>query len=440
MPGLTAPVDAASLQDACDRIAPPPWQAASAPAPEATGRTLFVAPGGDDRNPGTAERPFRTLARAVNSARGPGDVVLVAPGDYVEAVTLRRGGAAGRYLTVLSQTPGGARILPPRGTYSTVVIQANYVAFEGFDVQGGEGHAIEAHHVHHVRIAGNHVHDSGGSGISTGYGEYFVIEANLSRRNAATNWFHTSGISVYQARELAPERDEGAFAIVLRGNISCGNSEGPLIDGEHTDGNGIIIDDFQDIHGKNVSGPYRHRTLVENNLVFGNGGKGIQVTWSDNVTVRNNTAAFNNQDSQNPATWRGELSNAQSTGNIWVNNIAIADTGADHRNSGIGTYSYGGYVNDVVWSNNLSFSGHPGERSVTAEGSAAPGAGDNMLGRDPMLEDPLAGLFHPGPGSPALGAGTAAFGVPERDLAGRLREGAAVDLGALQPRQERPPG
>ena len=49
------------------------------------------------------------------------------------------------------------------------------------------------------------------------------------------------------------------------------------------------------------------------------------MTWSDYVTVRNNTAWHNNQDLLNTGTWRGELSNAQSSNNTWVNNIAVAD-------------------------------------------------------------------------------------------------------------------
>ncbi|MGO6690549.1 right-handed parallel beta-helix repeat-containing protein, partial [Rhizobium leguminosarum] len=70
---------------------------------------------------------------------------------------------------------------------------------------------------------------------------------------------------------------------------------------------------------------YTFKTLVENNLVYENGGKGIQVTWSDSVTVKNNTAYHNNQDPQNSGTWRGELSNSASSNNTWVNNIAVAD-------------------------------------------------------------------------------------------------------------------
>ena len=54
---------------------------------------------------------------------------------------------------------------------------------------------------------------------------------------------------------------------------------------------------------------YVFNTLVENNLAYGNGGKGIHIFLSDNVTVRNNAAHWNNRDELNPATWRGELSN-----------------------------------------------------------------------------------------------------------------------------------
>ena len=60
----------------------------------------------------------------------------------------------------------------------------------------------------------------------------------------------------------------------MRNNISHDNMT--RIAGEHTDGNGIIIDYFNQPWDANPV-PYKYPTLVENNLVYENGGKGIHV-------------------------------------------------------------------------------------------------------------------------------------------------------------------
>ena len=87
----------------------------------------------------------------------------------------------------------------------------------------------------------------------------------------------------------------------------------------HTDGNGIIIDDFnatQD-NAKGLS-PYKYATLVEGNITYGNGSSGIQVFYSDYVTVRDNIAYHNNTDLKSTGNWRGELQNTSSSHTTWI--------------------------------------------------------------------------------------------------------------------------
>ena len=178
---------------------------------------------------------------------------------------------------------------------------------------------------------------------------------------------------------------------------------------------------------------YTFRTLVENNLVYENGSKGIQVTWSDYVTVRNNTAWHNNQDLLNSGTWRGELSNAQSSNNTWTNNIAVADPSVQKNNTAIDNTSYGGYLNqNVVWENNLTYNGAAGQASVRTDGgNAMPSAANgNKLGVDPLFVNPAGDDFHLRPGSPAINAGTDRYGVGSVDIDGDPRAIGTVDIGA----------
>jgi parallel beta-helix repeat protein len=55
------------------------------------GNSYFVSMTGNDTNPGTIDRPWRTLGKAANTLQ-PGDSVLVRGGTYVEQVTPTRSG------------------------------------------------------------------------------------------------------------------------------------------------------------------------------------------------------------------------------------------------------------------------------------------------------------------------------------------------------------
>ena len=65
-------------------------------------------PGASDENPGTAERPFRTISAAAEVA-GPGDAVTIRAGVYRESVVLTRGGEPGR--PVVYQAAQGEDVL-----------------------------------------------------------------------------------------------------------------------------------------------------------------------------------------------------------------------------------------------------------------------------------------------------------------------------------------
>ena len=212
----------------------------------------------------------------------------------------------------------------------------------------------------------------------------------------------------------------------MRNNISHDNVQKA---GNRTDGNGIIIDDFH--HDQNPGWPnYTYPTLVDGNVVYHNGGKGIAVHWSDNVTVSNNTAYHNNLDNGNKATWRGELSQQDSANNVWVNNIAVADPSTNPNNTAIGFY---GGNSGTKWFNNITFNGNPGQASLKLEGGNNPAptaANGNKLGVDPLFVDPANDDFHLRPGSPAINAGTSSFGLGSVDIDGDPRAIGTVDIGA----------
>lgn len=383
--------------------------------------TYHVAITGSDTGIGSSELPWRTITFSSSQLK-PGDVLVVQPGTYREQIWFAASGTARAPITLRAGTPGEARLAPPEGAYSTLNLRANYLVIEGFDIVGGSGHGIDIEGAHHIAIRGNIVHDSGGSGISSAKSDWISIERNEVRGNAATNEYQTSGISLWQNLDLAEGPD--GFRNIIRANTVHGNAQSAALTWEHTDGNGIIIDGFHDTD-------YTHKTLIEGNLVYDNGGKGIHVFLSDHVTVRNNTVWHNNYDPLNPGTWRGELSNAQASHNTWVNNIAVADPSTNGWNRAINNVSTNGYINQGVgWYSNLTFDGVAGQVSLMSDYDT-PRAEENLLGLDPGFLDPPSN-FRLAAHSPALDAGTMRAGAALADLDGHQRVVGGIDLGAFE--------
>ena len=399
-------------------------------------RSFYVAPNGSDSAAGTSNAPWRTVNRAVRDLR-PGDEVVVRPGTYTEQVYVQRGGdadRAGQRVIIRAETQGAAKLRAPSGAYSTIVVRANYVVIDGFDAVGGDGHAVDIESCHHIVVRNCTVHDSGGGGVAAARAEFITIDNNVAYNNSATNQWHTSGLSIYQCRNISGDTTTTGYRCFVRNNISYGNLQ--RWGNNHTDGNGIIIDDYQSTQTEGFPN-YTYPTLVENNLCHSNGGKGIHVYLTDNVTVRNNTCWRNNLDPNNPGTWRSELSNVNARNNRWYNNIGMADPQVNPNNTALGNQSYGGVTNNgTTWNNNLTFNGTNGQASLhITSGNATPRSSDgNKLGVNPRFVNAArSGFdFRVQSGSPAIDAGTAAFGLPAKDLAGRARAQGTVDIGAYE--------
>jgi hypothetical protein len=414
--------------------------------PPPTGRVFYVATTGSDSNPGTQAQPWRNIRTAVGGSKNlqPGDTVIVMPGTYTEQVWFSDGGDATGHVTLRSQVKHSALVRPPTGAYSTIAVQTSYVTIDGLDVVGGSGHAIDGAtspslELHHIEVLNCVCHDSGGSGIAMAYGEFYRCEGNVVYGNCNTNGFQTSGLNIYQARNSSGDKTTTGFRNIIRNNIAYDNRV-TLTTSYNTDGNGIIIDDFQNNQLGSTAGNYAYDTLVENNLCFNNGGKGLQVVWSDNVTVRNNTFYRNNVDTNFVPGfgWRSELSNAFSFNNIFINNIAYCDPSISrdivaiaHRNSD----------NTVFYYNNLTFNGTEGQASYvtdTRNPSLTENAPyNNIFGANPLFVnpsiDPDKADFHLQTASPAPDAGTDRFGLPSTDLDGNARAvGPSVDIGCYE--------
>ena len=379
--------------------------------------TYYVSTTGSDNGTGTQTSPWQTINHALQASLKPGDTIMAEPGTYNEAISINKSGSAAGYITLKSQVPGGALIRPPAGSVNAVYINANYVTIDGFDIAGASsGNGIIGIGVHHVNVLNNVSHDNAQSGIQFVQSEFETITGNTTYNNASSGWY--SGISVYENRNVSGDTTTQGYRTIIANNTSYDNVTKT---GTHSDGNGIIIDDFQNTQNSGSSN-YTYPTLVQNNLVYGNGGSGVQVFLSDNVTVANNTAYNNHQDNANTSTWRGEITNASGNNNTFVNNIAVANPSVNSHNTAIANVSSGGANQNVMWADNITYNGTSGQASVNNDGgnSVPSAANGNMLGVDPKFVQPGVD-FHLQGSSPAVDTGTSGYG---------LATSGAVNIGA----------
>ena len=263
--------------------------------------TYFVSPSGSDNfNEEQSQNratPFQSIQRAVDAARA-GDTVIVLDGTYREEIFLRHSGNLGEDITIRAENQEGARLLGfIHGR------EVNHITIDGFDITNSDDGVITQGIVffeaHHITISNNLVRDSYGGGISFNQSDSILIEGNTTSGNAFFSPDAHSGISIFQPQRL--DEAEGEYGVIIRNNISFDNfnvvGNQNCCSGRPTDGNGIVLDDFQNSQqrdGINGSGiDYDRRTLVENNITFNNGGNGIHVFRSHDIDIRNNTSVGN---------------------------------------------------------------------------------------------------------------------------------------------------
>ncbi len=299
----------------------------------------YVRTDGSDSNAGTSNSAggaFRTIGKACAIAQ-PGDIVNINDGIYVEGEIgiNNKAGSKNNVLTIRAINKHKAIIQSITGGSVVSISNCTGIVVDGLEVTfqnpaNSYFFGILADNSYWVTIKNCFVHDIGASGIQVNNGEYFIVENNIVRDNAKnTGNPNGSGISVYHPK-YSPSYVAGDWGVIIRNNICFENTCPYPLAGYSTpvDGNGIILDDFRNEQGGGQSGGYSHPSLVENNLSFNNGGRGVHVYQSDNITVRNNTLYHNNAELSKYYAfgWNGDLNMDASTGSKVYNNIMVMNS------------------------------------------------------------------------------------------------------------------
>lgn len=294
------------------------WSGDARAATAAAGGTCtwYVSPRGSVRSGGRSE-PRPTTLRYASENAAPGDVVCVSRGIYRlrRLLQITRGGTPGSWIVYRSYN-GRAQIMAagPLGTaLIQVVAPAAYLQFSRLSFDGGGTNAHEAfllkQRVHHVRFLNNDVSNMGASGIVSVGADYVTCVGNrIYRFGDGVGW--GTGISFNSGPGAFWYDTAGGFHNVIVDNVITGGVDNSS---HHSDGNGISVD-----LGNKVS-----PTLIANNVVYMNGGRGIVTVWvSGSVYVVNNTLYKNGLDLRMRGI--GEAVSQGSSNQVWANNIVYA--------------------------------------------------------------------------------------------------------------------
>jgi parallel beta-helix repeat protein len=310
--------------------------------PRGGGKTFYVSGEGNDSNNGLSKNnPFRTLQKAADLTQ-PGDTVLVMNGTYTKTLEdkqsednsvlrITRSGTAKRYIIYRAMDGHTPKIFVDFN-YAGIRVNASYIVIDGFTVEGnlpnlsfeeanalargtdeaaalqnykynsnGIGSFPDAENpatIHHLIFRNNTVFNHPGGGIFSNGSDYVRIENNTVYNNSYYSAYANSGISFYKSTAIDNKTD---FKMFIRNNkifknenkvpFWFSNTTNPA-QRVITDGNGIIIDDSRNTQGTpNIV--YTGKFLINNNVVFDNGGRGINVFSSNGVVARNNTTFEN---------------------------------------------------------------------------------------------------------------------------------------------------
>jgi hypothetical protein len=360
------------------------------------GTTYYVALTGNDANPGTLAKPFRTIPQGL-SVLLPGDTLLVRAGTYTQELFYYNfpSGTSWSAPVTLKAYPGESVILKPGSGADRIMTFRNgsqYIIVDGFilDAINVASDAVKMQYEptlpgspNHIRLINCEIKNAISQGILTGTNSDYLEFINLNVHDNGINRFD-HGIYILGHFNLI---EGGRYYHNASHGIQCdsGPCENNIVRGVLAYNNGV-----HDPDGRGIGFYGGKNNLFYNNITWDNPDGGIKVWGNDNAKIYNNTIYHN--------TDYGIWVDQGSTNTIVRNNIVYqTGNGVDIGDDGSGT------IQD-----------------------------HNLTNVDPLFVNAAAHDFHLKAGSPAIDAGVALSDVPS-DISGKVRPvGAAYDLGAYE--------
>ena len=245
-------------------------------ASAAQAATYYVATNGNDGNPGSLSRPWKTLQHAADRVAA-GDTILVRAGNYAGADFETPGTAA--HPIVLQAYPGEAPAITANNPATPDGINlegASYMTVQGFTVNGRTRAGIRAVACQHVTIRDNKMDQNGYWGILTGFCDDLLIDHNVASRSVRQHGIYVS--------------NSGDRPVVRRNTVWGNSANGIHMNADGSEGGDGIITG----------------ALVEANIIYGNGATGGSGINMDGVARQNPAMDWTFVDRLRKS-WKGKL-------------------------------------------------------------------------------------------------------------------------------------
>ncbi|MBG1263544.1 choice-of-anchor D domain-containing protein [Nostoc commune] len=405
------------------------------------GKTYYVSGTGNDKNDGLNEgAAFRTLQKAGDLVEA-GDTVYVMNGTYTNIYAnilsiSDKHGTANAPITFTAYSGHTPVIEAHKNNWNAISITgSSYIVIDGLTAVGSRdettleyalehkdnvrnpatsGNGIGAtstpnnpsQHSHHITIRNNNVSKFPGGAIGATEADYITIENNIVSGNG---WYSPHGVQGIGLLNLwNSDNNVTDYKVIIRGNTSFDNKQlVPWINaGKVTEGHGIMLDTsyIGDV-------AYQGKTLISNNLVYNNGGAGIQIFKGENpVDIVNNTSYKNSQEISVGEIFLNDAKNVRVSNNIM------------YANDGDSTSS-------IVNSSNVSF-----DNNLAYNGLFKGIGTGNVLNKDPLFVNAANHDFRLKAGSPAIDAGSSTFNSVTKivPLDGDGNGSVLTDIGAYE--------
>ncbi|MDZ8225613.1 choice-of-anchor D domain-containing protein [Nostoc sp. ChiVER01] len=379
------------------------------------GNIYYVSGTGNDKNNGLNEgSAFRTLQKAGDLVKA-GDTVYVMNGTYTNiypnilSISDKHGTASAPI--TFTAYPGHTPVLEAhKNNWNAISITgSSYVVINGLTLVGARdettleyalehkdnpnsetsGNGINITYIdgnekersHHITISNNNVSKFPGGGIATMEADYITVKNNVVSGNAWYSPHGTQGITMLNLWNS--DQNVTDYKVIIKDNIVFNNKQlVPWVTvGKITEGHGIMLDTsfIGDV-------AYTGKALISKNLIYNNGGAGVQIFKGENpVDIVNNTIYQNSQELSSGEVFLNRANNVRVS-----NNILYAKDGES--------------ASSIVSSSNTSF-----DNNLAYNGTFKGTGTGNVLNKDPLFVDAANGDFRLKSGSPAIDAGSNTF-------------------------------
>lgn len=410
------------------------------------GSIYYVAPDGDDGNPGTIDSPWQTIQHAADTLVA-GDTVYIRAGTYPEQVVPQNSGSAGQEIAYAAYpgeavTIDGATVTVPQYEGLFYIAGLDSIRVSNLHMVNSNQAGILIDGCSHITLSNNSTYNTSSSGIGAWGSSNVVVAGNRVEEAcgggmqecltiAGTDTFAVHDNEVWNCHKEGLDAKDGASnGQIYRNHVHHTQAVGIYVDAydKYTHDIAVfqnIVHDVQDNDGFAIGseqGGLLENVRVYNNMAYNNRYLGLVVHNCcegpashpvHNITIVNNTFANNGLDP-----WGGGI----AVDNTDLENVTLRNNIVSQNLSFQIVVSPGVPTDTLTIDHNLidGFRGiEPGEVY-----------GDAYVVGDPCFVDPAGANFHLQVDSPAIDQGSS-LDAPSDDYEGQARPaGLGYDIGA----------